>query len=190
MVGLGGGMRSVKLREWRGVNKVAGPSGAAITTRLWTTPVDDHVLDLVAEHLGRLRRADLAALTRPETLGPTLDGAAKRQACRDRLNKRKTALTAQSSARWASAIIRVNEDQHRLSRGAQYRHIIGLRAAIAIIEKRLAQPTSDGLTAARPRCATQGSPTEGVPNPGRAFPEAAPAAGATGRARHRERRRG
>jgi len=33
MVGLGGGMRSVKLREWRGVNKVAGPSGAAITTR-------------------------------------------------------------------------------------------------------------------------------------------------------------
>jgi hypothetical protein len=47
---------------------------------LWTTPTDEHVLDLVAEHLGRLRRADLAAVTRPAPLGPTLDGAAKRHA--------------------------------------------------------------------------------------------------------------
>jgi hypothetical protein len=156
----------VRLRQWRGVKPVAGPSGAAITTRLWTTPADDHVLDLVAEHLGRLRRADLAALTRSETLGPTPDGAAKRQARRDRLNKRKTALTAQSSARWANAIIRANDDQHRLSRDAQYRHIIGLRAAIAIIEKRLAQLTSDGLTAEDRAPRRKPRLPKGYPTPG------------------------
>ena len=31
-------MTAVKLREWRGVKPVPGPSGAAITTRLRTTP--------------------------------------------------------------------------------------------------------------------------------------------------------
>jgi hypothetical protein len=41
-------------------------------------------------------------------------------------------LTAQSSARWANAIIGANNDQYRLARDAQYRHIIGLRAASAV----------------------------------------------------------
>jgi hypothetical protein len=54
-------------------------------------------------------------------------------------------LTAQSSARWASAIITGNDAQYRLARDAQHRHIIGLRAAITTIEKRLAQPTVDTL---------------------------------------------
>ncbi|HEX7428914.1 MAG TPA: hypothetical protein VF328_18780 [Mycobacterium sp.] len=79
---------------------VAGPSGTAITTRLRLMPGDEYVLDLLAEHLGRLRRADLAGVTRPAPLKPTLDGAAKRRARRDRLNNRKRALTAESSARW------------------------------------------------------------------------------------------
>jgi hypothetical protein len=55
-------------------------------------------------------------------------------------------LTAESSARWASAIIAGNDAQYRLARDVQRRHIIGLRAAIASIEKRLAQPTADTLT--------------------------------------------
>ena len=63
-------------------------------------PGDEYVLDLLAEHLGRLRRADLAGVTRPAPLEPTLDGAAKRRARRDRLNNRKRVLTAESSARW------------------------------------------------------------------------------------------
>ncbi len=50
------------------------------------------------------------------------------------------------SARWANAIIAANDDQYRLARDAQYRHIVGLRAAIATIEKRLAAPTTDTLT--------------------------------------------
>ncbi len=135
----------MKLREWRGVKPVAGPAGAAITTRLRTTPEDEHVLDIVAEHLGGLRRADLAAITRPEPLDPAMNETAKRQARRDGRNIRKKALTAESSARWANAIVAGNDDQYRLARDAQRRHIIGLRAAIAVIEKRLSQPTADTL---------------------------------------------
>ena len=104
------------------------------------------MLDLIAEHLGKLRRADLAAVTRPDPLDPAMDGEAKRQARRDRLNTRKKALTAESSARWANAIIAGNDAQYRLARDAQHRHITGLRAAITTIEKRLAQPTADTLT--------------------------------------------
>ncbi len=140
-------MTAAKLREWRGVKPIAGPAGVAITARLRTTPGDDHVLDLVAAHLGRLRRAALVAITRPQPLDQAVDGAAQRQARRDQLNARKRTLTAESSARWANAIIAGNDAQFRLAREAQPRHIIGLRTAIATIEKRLAEPTSDTLTA-------------------------------------------
>ena len=47
-------MTAVKLREWRGVKPVPGPSGAAISTRLRTTPGDDSVLDAAAGHLAAL----------------------------------------------------------------------------------------------------------------------------------------
>jgi hypothetical protein len=114
---------------------------------LRTSAQDERVLDLVAEHVGRLRRADLARVVRPEPVGPVVDGDGLRQARRDRLNARKSGLTAQSSARWANAIIAGNDDQYRLARDAQYRHIAGLRAAIATITKRLAAPTVDSLTA-------------------------------------------
>jgi hypothetical protein len=77
---------------------------------------------------------------------PSLDDAGKRQARRDGLNWRKKELTALSSARWANAIVAANDGQYRLSQDAQDRHIAGLRTAIAAIEKRLAQPTSDTLT--------------------------------------------
>jgi IS605 OrfB family transposase len=141
-----GCVTAVKLREWRGVKPVAAPGGVAITTRLRTTPEDESVLDLVAEHLGSLRREDLGRVCRPVPLDPSLDGAANRQVRRDRRNTRKKALTAQSSARWANAIIVGNDTQYRSARDAQHRHIIGLKAAIATIQKRLAQPTGDTLT--------------------------------------------
>jgi hypothetical protein len=135
-----------KLRQWRGVRQVAGPSGVAITTRVRTNSEDERVLDLVAEHLGQLRRADLARVCSPAPLKPGLDGDVKPTLRRVRLNARKKALTAESSARWANAIIASNDDQYRLARDAQYRHIIGLRAAISMIETRLAQPTTGTLT--------------------------------------------
>src|ERR1700676_1795019 len=145
----GVGVGSARLREWRGVKPVAAPSGVAIGTRLRTSAGDERVLDLVAEHVGRLRRADLSRVMRPQPADPSLDADARRQARRDRLNTRKAALTAESSARWANAIIAANDDQYRLARDAQYRHVAGLRAAIATIEKRLAAPTGDTLTVVR-----------------------------------------
>jgi hypothetical protein len=105
------------------------------------------VLDAVADHIGRLRRADLAAVCRRRARAPGLDADARRHARRQRLNGRKRKLTAQSSARWASAIIGANDGHYWLARDAQYRHIIGLRAAIATIDKRLSAPTRDTLTA-------------------------------------------
>src|SRR5215467_15838129 len=86
-------MTAEKLRQWRGVKPVAGPAGVAITTRLRTTPADEAVLDAVAKHLGRLRRADLTTVCRPVPLDPGLDESARRQVRRDRLNARKQALT-------------------------------------------------------------------------------------------------
>jgi IS605 OrfB family transposase len=139
-------MTAKRLREWRGGKPVAAPSGATIITRLRTSEADDRVLDAVAGHLGRLRRADLAGVCCPVPQDPGLDGDGRRQACRDRLNARKTTLTAQSSSRWAGTIIRGNDDQYRLASEAQERHVTGLRAVISAIEKRLAQPTADTLT--------------------------------------------
>ena len=146
MCSMMGAVAVVKLRQWRGVKPVSGPTGVATTTRFRTTPKDERVLDLVGDHMGRLRRSDLVAVVRPEPLVPTENATAKRQERRDRLNTRKTALTAKSSARWANAIIAANDAQYRSARDAQHRHIIGLRAAIATIENRLAQPTADTLS--------------------------------------------
>ena len=140
-------MNNQELREWRGVKPVAAPCGVAISARLRTTAADEPVLDAVAAHFGRLRRADLTAVCRLEPLAADLSPDERRQVRRARLNARKKALTAQSSARWANAIITGNDDQYRLSRDAQYRHIVGLRAAITTIAKRLAAPTTDTLTA-------------------------------------------
>ncbi|HVQ50908.1 MAG TPA: hypothetical protein VMS92_12775 [Mycobacterium sp.] len=159
-------MTAVKLREWRGVKAVAGPSGMAITTRLRTTPEDERVIDLVAQHLGKLRRADLAAITRPQPLDAVGDAAAKR---RGRLNTRKKALTAESSARWANAIIACNDDRYRLARDAQHRHIAGLRAAIVTLEKRLAQPTADTLTSEQRTTRTKAKLPRGYPTQSERF---------------------
>jgi IS605 OrfB family transposase len=128
------------------VKPVAGPSGAAITTRLRVTPADAAVLDTVAGHLGRLRRADLVQVCRPALLADGAGEAGRRHARRDGLNARKRALTALSSARWANAVIAVNDAQYRSSREAQGRHATDLRAAIAVIERRLSEPTADTLT--------------------------------------------
>jgi AraC-like DNA-binding protein len=142
-------VRARKLREWRGVKPVAAPTGVAISTRLRTTAEDERVLDLIAAHLGRLRRSDLAAISCSEPVDMGLSAEDLRAVRRGRLNARKKGLTGQSSARWANAIIAANDDQRRLARDGQYRHISGLRAAVATIAKRLAAPTTDTLTAAQ-----------------------------------------
>jgi IS605 OrfB family transposase len=133
----------------------------AISTRVRTTAEDDRVLGLVAGHLGWLRRCDLAAVSPSQQVDLGLDVEGRRQARRTRLNARKRELTGQSSARWASAIIAGNDDQVRLARDAQYRHVVGLRAAIATIEARLAAPTDDTLTVAERKSRRQTKAAKG-----------------------------
>lgn len=139
-------MTATKLRQWHGAKRVPAPSGVAITTRLRTAPEDNAVMDAVADHLGRLRRADLAGACRPAEKASGPDTVDWRQSRRDRRSVRKQELTAVSSARWAHSIMAANDAQYRYSLDAQARHVRDLRAAIEAIEKRLAQPTSDTLT--------------------------------------------
>jgi hypothetical protein len=157
-------MTDRKLRQWRGVKPVAAPTEVAITTGLRTSVEDGYVLDQVAAHLGRRRRTDLAATACHEPVDSRLSAEDRRQVRRDELNARKKALTAKSSARWANAIIAGNDDQHRLARDAQQRHITNLRAAIATIEKRLAAPTTDTLTAAAHKARRKAKTPKGYPS--------------------------
>jgi IS605 OrfB family transposase len=85
------------------------------------------------------------------------------------LNARKRQLTGQSSARWANAIIAGNDDQVRLAREGQYRHIVGLRAAITTIETRLAAPTGDTLTVARRKARRKTKAAKGYPTQAERF---------------------
>jgi IS605 OrfB family transposase len=151
------------------VKPVAAPAGVAISTRVRTTPEDDQVLDLIAEHLGRLRRCDLAAVSHSPQVDPGLDAEGRRQARQTRLNARKKELTGHSSARWANAIIAGNDDQVRLARDGQYRHVVGLRAAITTIEARLAAPTDDTLTAAERKARRKTKTAKGYPTQAERF---------------------
>ncbi|MBS4730110.1 hypothetical protein MSM1_17815 [Mycobacterium sp. SM1] len=162
-------MTDRELRAWRGVKPVAAPVGVAISTRVRTTSQDDQVLERVAEHLGRLRRADLAVVSRPGPVDAALNAGERRQLRRDRLNARKKGLTAASSARWANAIIAANDDRVRRARDAQYRHGAGLRAAIATIEARLAAPTADMLSVAERKARRKAKAARGYANQAERF---------------------
>jgi hypothetical protein len=82
---------------------------------------------------------------------------------------RPRARTAASSARWANAIIAANDDQHRLARDAQYRHIVGLRSAIATIDTRSAASTADTLTVAQRKGRRAAKSTRGYATPSGRF---------------------
>jgi hypothetical protein len=157
-------MSAVRLREWRGVEAVPGPSGTAIKTRLRVTLADEVVLDEVARHLGRLRGTDLAQVCRP---APPVARMSKTG--RVQQNQRKRSLTTLSSARWANAIIAANDAQYRVSRDAQSRQIADLYAAIAAIERRLTQPTADTLTRAERAARKRNRSPKGYPTQAERF---------------------
>lgn len=126
-------MTATRLRQWHGVKEVAPPSGCATSTRIHTTSGDDQVLDALAEHLGLLRRRDLAAHSRQE------HPASVKQRRRN-TNTRKHKLTAASSSRWASTVFTGTDKQIALARRCQVAHRDSLRAAITTITARLAAP--------------------------------------------------
>ncbi|MFI1979505.1 hypothetical protein [Streptomyces wedmorensis] len=110
---------------------VAAPSGARIRDRLKNLTLEDAtVLMRVGEHLGRHQRADLAERV---TIGKVKAKDTQRA-------RRKKALTAVSSSRWAGAMTRACEDQYRLSTRVLCDERAYLRRAVRAIDKRLAAP--------------------------------------------------
>ena len=110
----------------------AAPAGARVRTRLRVSGQDEAVLRAAGRHLGSLAGRDLAARCSEGRLD-----AGGRAGSRAR---RKRALTAESSSRWAGAITRTTEDQWQLAERNLRADRSGLRARIGKIRARLAVP--------------------------------------------------
>lgn len=106
---------------------VAAPRGARVRTRLRVSGDDEVVLRAVGDRLGRLASLDL----RRRCLAGRGDPGRR---------DRKRAITAESSARWAGAITRTNDDQWSLAWRNLAAEAKTLRSAISRIERRLAAP--------------------------------------------------
>ena len=123
----------------------AAPAGARVRTRLRVSAQDEAVLRAVGRYLGSLAGRDLAARCAEGRLDAK--GRAVSRA------RRKRALTAESSSRWAGAITRTSEDQVRLAGQNLRAEASGLRARIRRIEARLPVPAAGrpaGCAATRP----------------------------------------
>jgi hypothetical protein len=108
----------------------AGPAGVRIRTRLHLTEVEAAALVEIGSFLGSVYRTELAGRVE----AGRLDGAS-RAAWRAR---RKQAVTAVSSSRWAGAITRAVEDQYQLGMRALNAHVAVLRQAVDVLEQRCA----------------------------------------------------
>ena len=133
--------RVTALRPIAGPFMVAAPAGARVRARLRVCPQDEALLRAAGSHLGSLAGRDLAARCAEGRLD-----AKGRAASRAR---RKRALTAESSSRWAGAITRTSQDQWRLAVQNLRAGKSGLHARIRKIEARLAIPA--GGEDGRPR---------------------------------------
>jgi IS605 OrfB family transposase len=110
----------------------AAPAGTRVRARLRVSPEDEAVLRAVGSHLGSLAGKDLAARCAEGRLDAKGKAASRA--------RRKRALTAGSSSRWAGAITRTIEDQVRLAGQNLRAEQSSLRARVRRIEARLAVP--------------------------------------------------
>ena len=123
---------SLSLRPVAAPFVAAAPAGARVRTRLRVPAQDEAVLRAVGRHLGSLAGRDLAARCSEGRLDAR--GRAVSRA------RRKRALTAESSSRWAGAITRTTEDQWQLAARNLRADRSGLRARTGTIRARLAVP--------------------------------------------------
>jgi IS605 OrfB family transposase len=110
----------------------AAPAGVRVRARLRVSPQDEAVLRAVGTHLGSLAGRDLAARCGEGRLDAKGQAASRA--------RRKRALTAASSSRWAGAITRTSEDQYRLAEQNLRAERSSLLARIRRIEARLPVP--------------------------------------------------
>ncbi len=123
---------SVSLRPVAAPFVAAAPAGARVRTRLRVSGQDEAVLRAAGRHLGSLAGRDLAARCAEGRLDAK--GRAVSRA------RRKRALTAESSSRWAGAVTRTSEDQVRLAGQNLRAEASGLRTRIRRIQARLPVP--------------------------------------------------
>jgi hypothetical protein len=129
------------LRPIAGAFVAAAPAGARVRSRLRVSGQDEAVLRAAGTHLGSLAGRDLAARCSEGRLDA--QGRAGSRA------RRKRALTAESSSRWAGAITRTSEDQVRLAGQNLRAERNTLQARVRGIEARL--PVRAGGKAGRVR---------------------------------------
>jgi len=129
------------LRAIAGPFVAAAPAGTRVRSRLRVSGQDEAVLRAVGMHLGSLAGRDLAARCAKGRLDA--QGRAGSRA------RRKRALTAESSSRWAGAITRTSEDQVRLAGQNLRAERNTLQARVRRIQARL--PVRAGATAGRVR---------------------------------------
>jgi IS605 OrfB family transposase len=135
-----------KLRAIADPFVVAPPAGVRVRTRLQVSAADEDVLRQIGAHLGRLASADLAQRCQEGHL----DVKGKAESRR----RRKQAMTAASSSRWAGAITRTSEDCWQQAVRNLAAEARSLRARIGWIGQRL-QVTAGG------RCGrVRGYPTQ------------------------------
>jgi len=126
---------TVPLRPVAAPFVAAAPAGARVRARLRLSPEDEAVLRAVGRHLGSLAGQDLAVRCAEGRLDARGEAASRAA--------RKKALTAESSSRWAGAITRTSEDQHRLAEQNLRAERASLQARIRRIEARLTVPAAD-----------------------------------------------
>ncbi|WP_319448506.1 MULTISPECIES: hypothetical protein [unclassified Mycobacterium] len=108
----------------------AGPAGVRIRTRVHLTDAEASALGAVGSFLGSVYRTELAARVGFGRLDHEAHAAWRA--------RRKRALTAVSSSRWAGAITRAVEDQYQLGMRALSAHVTDLRQGIEVVEQRCA----------------------------------------------------
>ena len=128
------GYRVSGLRPIAGPFVAAAPAGARVRTRLRVSRQDEAVLWAAGAHLGSLAGRDLAARS--------VEGRLDAKGRAGSRTRRKKALTAESSSRWAGAITRTSEDQVRLAGQNLRAERNTLQARIRRIEARLTAPAS------------------------------------------------
>lgn len=108
----------------------AAPAGVRIRTRLHLSVAEVVVLTAVGAFLGSVYRTELAERVRL--------GRLERHAYARWWARRKRAITAKASSRWAGAITRSVEDQYQLGMRALGSHVTDLRRAVDVLEQRCA----------------------------------------------------
>ncbi|MDT5050092.1 MAG: hypothetical protein QOG75_5996 [Mycobacterium sp.] len=127
----------------------AAPAGVRIRTRIRPTADEAEALTSIGTVLGELYRSELAQRIRLGRLDRKTHTAWRA--------RRKQALTAVSSSRWAGAITRVVEDQYQLGLRGLAAHVADLRGAAEVLKSRCAlrpgelAPVSDDESGGRGR---------------------------------------